>query len=297
MITKNKGNTGNMGSSKQGGILAYMPELPEVETVRQDLDKHLKGLVVEDVVVKKENLIRGIGNIREILVRGKFVGVRRRAKLLIFDLEKDGKELHFVAHLKMTGRFLIRKRGDAKDEYQHITFTLTNGQELRFCDLRQFGYLQIVTEEELKEILAGYGPEPLDDLKLSDFTSRLTRRIAVKKLLLDQAVFSGIGNIYANEALFLAKIHPERLANTLSSTEAEKLFEAVNEVLSLGLKHRGTTTRDESFRDVFGEPGENADNLKVYEKAGQQCLNKCGGVVKKMMVGGRGTYFCENCQR
>ncbi len=294
--------------AKTDDILLYMPELPEVETIRRDLDENLKGLVIEDIVVEKENLVRGMGDIREILKGAKFVGVRRRAKLLIFDLEKAGQTIHFVAHLKMTGRFLLRKQGTPKDEYQHITFTLSAPpshkasedsapSELRFCDLRQFGYLQLVSEAELKEILAGYGPEPLDDLKLSDFISRLNRRIAIKKLLLDQTVFSGVGNIYANEALFMAKIYPERLANTLSPTEAEKLFHAVNSVLSEGLKHRGTTTRDESFRDVFGQPGENAVNLKVYDKAGQKCANGCGGIVKKMMVGGRGTYYCENCQK
>jgi len=276
-----------------------MPELPEVETVRRELQEELAGYRIHDIIVDRANLVRGSVNLfKETLVGSEFTKVRRRAKLLVFDLKKQGQELHFVAHLKMTGRFLVRKLGLPKDKYQHVMFILDSGKkekELRFCDLRQFGYLQVVTNEELKTVLEGYGPEPLDDLTLPLLESRLKRKAAVKKLLLDQKLFSGIGNIYANEALFGAGVHPERIANTLSHTEVSKLFTAINKVIESGLTYHGTTTRDESFRDVFDKPGDNARHLKVYERAGKPCLG-CSGQVKKIMLGGRGTYFCPDCQ-
>jgi len=285
-----------------------MPELPEVETIRRDLDSALKGAVIKDVVVDKPGLVResGVrGEIGGILVGSVFKEVRRRAKLLTFVLEKGGQELYLVAHLKMTGRFLLRRVGAPKDQYQHVTFTIvrppikggpTQIFELRFCDLRQFGYLQIVSKEELGKILAAYGPEPLDDLTLAEFKKRLQRKIPIKVLLLDQKVFSGIGNIYANEALFEACVHPQKEAALLSETEAKKLFESISGVLRSGLKNRGTTTRDESFRDIYNEPGDNAKNLKVYEKQGLDCPRGRGGKIKKIMIGGRGSYFCPDCQ-
>lgn len=285
-----------------------MPELPEVETIRRDLDSALKGSVIKELVVDKSNLVRGsVADFKKVLTGAKFTEVRRRAKLLTFVLDKAGREVCVVAHLKMTGRFLLRKTGVPKDQYQHVTFIIerpssakaTGGPalwELRFCDLRQFGYLQIVTKDELKQIIEAYGPEPLDDLTEKEFAKRVRRNVPIKPLLLDQKVFSGIGNIYANEALFRAKILPSRKAVSLSSTEVSKLYAAVNQVITLGIKNRGTTTRDESFRDIYNNPGTNSKNLKVYEQTGALCSNKCGGRIGKMMLGGRGTYFCPVCQ-
>ncbi|MCX6783814.1 MAG: bifunctional DNA-formamidopyrimidine glycosylase/DNA-(apurinic or apyrimidinic site) lyase [candidate division WWE3 bacterium] len=274
-----------------------MPELPEVETVRADLNKELAGQTVKGIKVDKPNLIKGshLDFIKE-LTGAKFTGVRRQAKLLIFDLTKDGRDFHVVAHLKMTGRFLLREQSDQPDNYQHITIDIGGGKELRFCDLRQFGYLAITSKEDLAKILAGYGPEPLKDLTVEKFEEALKRKLAIKKLLLDQAVFSGIGNIYANEALFEAKIQPERLANTLSIKEASDLFQAISKVITSGLTNRGTTTKDDSFKDIYNRAGSNAKYLRVYERTGQPCLNNCGDKIKKIMVGGRGTYFCPSCQ-
>ena len=249
-----------------------------------------------EVVVDKQNLVLGnVTDFKKTLSAAKFVEVRRRAKLLTFVLEKDNHEIYLTAHLKMTGRFLLRNKGDPRDSYQHVWFVVGN-KELRFCDLRQFGYLQLVSKPDLDEILEAYGPEPLDDLALEEFVRRLKRNMPIKPLLLDQKVFSGIGNIYANEALFKAKILPQRKAISLTNTEAAKLFTAVGEVLALGLKFKGTTNRDESFRDIYDKPGQNSQNLLVYEKNGGLCPNNCGEKIKKIMLGGRGTYFCSHCQ-
>jgi len=273
-----------------------MPELPEVETIRYDLNKALSGYTIVDLAVDTSKMIKP----SEEVVRQGVLGLqissfRRRAKLLIIELEK---ELCLHIHLKMTGRLLIRNQKDEKDRWTRVVFFLKKGKdnkELRFADQRKFGYVRLSTEIETEKILSQYGAEPLDDLTLNVFREILKKRkLSIKKLLMDQKTISGIGNIYANDALFLANIHPERKACNITREEIEKLFLSIESVLKKGLKYRGAS--DNSYLDAFGKKGQYQEHFLVYRKHGEKC-QKCQNKIKRFSLGGRGTFYCPSCQK
>lgn len=272
-----------------------MPELPEVETIRRDLEKVLVGKKILGVETDAEKLFSPSFKAVSAGVRGqKITAVGRRAKLLYLSL---GNHLYLLIHLKMTGRLLLRKKGDPADEFQHVVFVLSGGEELRFADMRLFGYLKLVDSLEMSEIIRGYGPEPLTDMGLEDFKGVVEGgRKPIKLLLLDQKLISGIGNIYANEALFVAGIDPRRKANSLSEKEIARLFSAVEKVLSEGLHYRGTTASDDKYVDAYGQKGQYQNHLRVYGHEGVPCP-KCHGKIQRVTLGGRGTFFCPACQR
>ncbi len=272
-----------------------MPELPEVETIRYDIDKYLSGYVVSDLSIYHDKMIvSDKDKFINTVVGAKIIGVSRKAKLMIFDL---GQLNYMLVHLKMTGRLLIREKGVALDRWTKVIFHLEKGEkskELRFADQRMFGYLKLVDEKELKNLLSGYGPEPLTDLSRDHFKKMLmSKRIAIKKILLDQSLISGIGNIYANDALYLARIHPERLGSSLSDQEIKNLFDAIEVVLKNGLKYRGAS--DNSYLDAFGEKGEYQEHFLVYGRQGNSCLN-CKSKIIRYKYAGRGTFICPQCQ-
>ncbi|MDP2874226.1 MAG: bifunctional DNA-formamidopyrimidine glycosylase/DNA-(apurinic or apyrimidinic site) lyase [bacterium] len=272
-----------------------MPELPEVETIRRDLEKAIVGRKILGITTDAEKLFSPSFKAVSAGVNGqKIIAIGRRAKLLHLSL---GNHLYLLIHLKMTGRLLLRKKGDPRDEFQHVVFILGGGEELRFADMRLFGYLKLVGEEEFKKILGEYGPEPLLDMNLADFRGILQGRSKpVKLLLLDQELISGIGNIYANEALFVAGIDPRRKADSLSEKETSRLFSAIEKVLSEGLHYRGTTASDDKYVDAYGKKGHYQDHLRVYGHGGLPCP-KCRGKIQRVTLGGRGTFFCPACQK
>ena len=275
-----------------------MPELPEVETIRSDLEKASIGAKVLSLETDTPKMLLPSPLQLKKAVKGrKIKGFRRRAKLLIIELEKSN---YLLIHLKLTGRLLIRKPSDPPDDWVRVTFKLEKGGkklELRFSDLRKFGYIKLANGKQLQKVLEDYGPEPLDDLTLEKFKKILVgKKIGIKKLLMDQKRISGIGNIYANEALFIAGIHPEISAGQLSDDQLTKLLEAVEKVLEGGIRYRGTTATDDFYRDAYGKEGHYQNKLLIYQRTGRLCV-KCKTPIKRINISGRGTFFCPKCQR
>jgi len=260
-----------------------MPELPEVETIVRGLRGPLVGRTIVGVRVGWKNLIARptVEEFKRRLVGRKILAVRRRGKYLLFSLSGGGC---LIVHLRMTGRLLLKKAGDEPDRYDRLVFKLDDGRELRFNDMRKLGRVYLVEDEG--EIVGGLGPEPLDDdFTLADFAALLSRRRGrIKALLLNQRFIAGIGNI----ALFAARIHPERRADTLTAEEIERLYGAIRRVLRQGIENRGTTLV--AYRDAEGREGRNQEYLRVFRRRGQPCP-RCGTPIERIVVGGRGTYF------
>ncbi len=270
-----------------------MPELPEVETIKRELNKELVGLEVQDVVWEDKRLLKpSPQEVKQAIVSKRFTGVGRRAKLLVFRLTSS---VNLLCHLRMSGRLLIRSQNDPEDKYVEVWIKLSEGKELRFANARKFGYIKLASEDQVKQALKKYGPEPLDDLTLDKFKKILSNtRAMVKTVLIDQKRIAGIGNIYANDALWLAKIHPETPAKSLSENQMENLYQAVEKVLKEGLETKGAS--DMWYRDAHGGKGSYQQNFKVYGRKDKPCLRDDGGIIKRIKVGGRGTFYCPVCQ-
>ena len=272
-----------------------MPELPEVETIRKGLQKRIVGRKIVDLVYDTPKMLQpNPKTLLAAVVESKIIKVGRRAKLILIYLS-NGKTL--AIHLKLSGRLLYRKKTDPKDDWEHVTFKFDNGDELRFCNLRKFGYVRLLTsEKELRELLAGFGPEPLTpEFTLEKFREILKKTSrAAKIVVMDQKKIAGVGNIYANDALFLAKIDPRRPAKELSDQETKKLYQAIKKVLKAGLKYKGAS--DQYYLDVLGRKGSYQDHFLVYQRTGKKCFD-CPGEIKRLKVGGRGTFYCPRCQK
>lgn len=270
-----------------------MPELPEVETIARGLLDPLVGRTIVGVRIGWENLVARptVEEFKRGIVGQKVLAVKRRGKYLICALS-GGESLIF--HLRMTGRLLIKNSSDELDKHDHLIFELDDGRELRFNEMRKLGRVYLVDDED--EIVGGLGPEPLDDdFALADFAALLSgRRGMIKPLLLNQRFVAGIGNIYADEALFTARIHPERRADTLTAEDIECLYSAIHQVLQQGIENRGTTLT--AYRDAEGREGSNQEYLRVFRRTCQPCP-RCRMPIERTVVGGRGTYFCRRCQK
>ncbi|MDQ3646755.1 MAG: bifunctional DNA-formamidopyrimidine glycosylase/DNA-(apurinic or apyrimidinic site) lyase [Actinomycetota bacterium] len=266
-----------------------MPELPEVESVRRQLDPQLRGASVKDVSVDAIPTVPRQFHRTELLVGRTIGSVGRRGKFLIAPLD-GGLEL--IMHLGMTGSFSF----DPPDPYARAQVRLGDGRVLVFRDPRRFGRLAVVEEGRYEPIptLAKMGPEPLsDEFDPDRFASELARtQVPVKPFLLSQRPVAGVGNIYADEALWAARIHPASRA--VGPRRARRLHGAIREVLTGAIEREGTTFRD--FRMVNGASGRNASYLIAYGQAGRPCP-RCGAPLRKVVLGGRGTTFCPSCQR
>jgi len=271
-----------------------MPELPEIETIRRGLSRLVVGKKILAITSDSPKQVQpSLSAVKRAIVGATIKKVARRAKLLQLFLD-NGRIL--IIHLKLTGRLLVRPKDAPEDDWQRVTLRLSGGQELRFCDLRKFGWIRLIeSEKDLRRILAEFGLEPLDDLTFSKFKAILagTKR-PIKIVLMDQRKIAGIGNIYANDALFLARIDPRRPANEISEKEAKKLYQAIEKVLKAGIKYRGAS--DQYYLDALGRKGDYQEHFLVYNRAGKKCLD-CGGLIKKIRLGGRGTFYCPRCQR
>ncbi len=271
-----------------------MPELPEIETIKKDLTNLIIGKKILDITTDSAKQIKpSLAVVKKAIVGTSIKKIGRRAKVLQIFLS-NGNIL--IIHLKLTGRLLVRKKGTAKDKWQHVTLILSGDKELRFTDLRKFGWVKLLqNKKELEEILSEFGREPLDDLDLKEFRTIVASTArAIKVLLMDQKKISGIGNIYACDALLLAKIYPGKKANSLNDNEIKKLFEAVEKVLKAGIKYRGAS--DQYYLDALGHKGSYQNHFLAYGRAGEKCL-KCDGKIEKIKLGGRGTYYCPKCQK
>lgn len=272
-----------------------MPELPEVEQAARTLGEQVVGATLSGVV--RCSWLRTIDSVPPDqlgahLAQVTITGWRRRAKWILLSLSSHDT---FVAHLRMTGRFVVCPH-DADDVlHQRVAFGLTDGREIRFVDQRKFGRIYVMHPAQLAELDAGHGPEPLDDtLTARGLFGRLqqTQR-AIKPVLLDQSVIAGVGNIYADEALWRARIHPLTPANRLTYAESEDLLQAIRAVLQQALINGGSTLRD--YRDSYGAKGTQQDNFQAYDRTGQPCY-RCGSTITKIVVAQRGTHLCLQCQ-
>lgn len=291
-----------------------MPELPEVETIKRDLAQVLPGLKIEKVTVHGD--YRPKAQDLDSVVGAKITDVERIGKTIHLILE-DGRSFdsaqsdhpeqrrtggrRLVFHLIMTGRLLLRDDKAKLDHNRRVTFKLAgegspaSGGELRFTDQRMFGWVELLSEEELGDFRLRFGPDPFE-LTPNIFAERLRqRRTGIKNALLEQKLVSGIGNIYANDALWLAEIHPEVKTTELSEEQLERLHGSVVEILQEGIAHRGSTLEDRMYVDAFGQEGSHQDHFRVYGRAGEKCL-RCEGTIRFTQLGGRGTFYCDKCQ-
>jgi len=273
------------------GYAFYMPELPEVETIRRDLEPLVLGATIVGVEIYwPGSIARPSPQEFEDLTPGRTIlRLGRRGKYLIFVLSGGW---NLIVHLGMTGRLLVDRV--ERDKHTRALFHLEDGHNLLFVNMRKFGRLYLV--KDAQEVVGRLGPEPLE----AEFTPQrfahllANRRGALKPLLLNQRFLAGLGNIYADEALFVAGLHPQRRADTLSPEDVKRLCRAIRLVLKEGLKDGGTTL--EAYRRPNEEKGRHQERLQVFQRTGGPCP-RCGASIERIVLGGRGTYLCPRCQR
>jgi len=272
-----------------------MPELPEVETIVRGLQPLLAGQTIAGMAhCDWPPTLAGYdpAAFGATLAGEPIAGVRRRAKYILV-LLGSGRAL--AIHLRMTGGLTYQPQAQPPGKSTRLILDLAGGSQLHFTDTRKFGRVRLLAPDALGAFLESLGPEPLlDDFTLERFRERLQRRRGqLKPALLDQRVFVGLGNIYADEALYRSQIHPLRAIPTLTPDETARLYNAVREVLAQGIANRGTSISD--YRDARGEPGSNQEQLLAYGQTGHPC-SRCGAPIERTVVGGRGTHFCPRCQ-
>ena len=274
-----------------------MPELPEVETVSRSLARELAGRRITSLVAVTwprtiaEPAVEELG---ERLRERAILGVERRAKYVLIRLDEDET---IVVHLRMTGQLLVVDAATPSDRHTHVAVALDDGRELRFHDPRKFGRWWLLNGPALEETLERkLGPEPLDaSWSAGDLAAALAgKRTKIKPTLLDQSLVAGIGNIYADEALWRAQIHPLRSAGSLTPAEVAALHAAIIHVLAAAIERRGTTLRN--YRDAAGDEGENQHHLAAYGRTGAPCP-RCATPIERIVVAQRSTHFCPACQR
>lgn len=269
-----------------------MPELPEVETTVRALRPYLVGHTITYVQNSwpKHVAIPTVPEMQMRLHDRTITAIKRRAKYLVFSLDDDET---LIIHLKMSGRLLVVRQDEPADKHVHTVFGLDNGQELRFWDQRKFGRVYLVRDPQ--QVLGGLGPEPL----AAEFTvARLTERLhgrsrVLKPLLLDQTFVAGIGNIYADESLFYARLHPQRTADSLTPDEVAALHAAMQKSLRLGIEREGASI--DLYVKPDGSKGDMQNAVAVFRRTGYPCV-QCGTPVRRIVLAGRSTHFCPHCQ-
>lgn len=263
-----------------------MPELPEVETIRRQLNRVLVGQRIKKIEKLHQKSLQG-SSLK--VISKKIVAVKRKAKTIWIDLEGDA---NLLIHLKMTGQLIY---GGQAGKHTRVIFELSRGR-LIFNDLRLFGWIKVVDNKTLEKHFAGLPPDVVD----KEFTPNYLRKIltssgrAVKLVLTDQQKLGGVGNIYANDALYCARVNPALAAKKVTRTK--ELYRCVKQVISRGIKYGGSTARDENYVNALGQKGKYQTKFLVYEQQGKKCP-RCSGIIKKIKLGGRGTYFCPSCQK
>lgn len=274
-----------------------MPELPEVETLVRELrEASLIGCTIEDVSLQWERTIGSSSSSEFIqaIKKQKVVGIDRRAKFIVIKLSKNT----LLIHLRMTGKIIIAPDDMETSSHERVRLILSNDKCVIFEDQRKFGRFYLVNDSDEK--LKHLGVEPLSD----QFTKQVFSKILgqsnrkIKTFLLDQTAISGLGNIYVDEALWEAKIHPLRLTKSLSTQEVANLFKAIPNVLTMGIENQGTSLGDKrsNYQNLSGKRGKNVHQLQVFRRDGKPCP-RCGYKVVKIRVAQRGTHICPNCQK
>ncbi|MFA5228156.1 MAG: bifunctional DNA-formamidopyrimidine glycosylase/DNA-(apurinic or apyrimidinic site) lyase [Candidatus Paceibacterota bacterium] len=280
-----------------------MPELPEVETIVNDLKKEIVGLFFVDLWTDAENIIKknSVSEFTKKIINKKIINVKRRGKIILIYLE-DGTIL--LIHQKISGHLLLGKwkfeenqwiappgplKEDPMNKYLHIVINLSDGRQLSLSDPRKFAKMEII-----KDDVIDIGPEPLE-IDYETFRELFRKkRGKIKQLLMKQEFIVGIGNIYASEILFLSKIHPEEEVSKLGEEDFKNIFKNMVFILKESIRLRGDSFSD--FRTIYGEKGAFQNIMKVYQKNGQPCFN-CNTKIERINLGGRGTFFCPNCQK
>lgn len=271
-----------------------MPEMPEVETIRRQLNRTLKGKKIERVLIHLPKMVKSpLRKFKKVVEGAKIEGVERRAKLLLIKLSGGN---FLVVHLKLSGQLIFN--GEI-GKHTHLIYYFTDGSYFIHNDLRRFGYVKLFSEKELEKFFdkMNFGPEPLSkSFSFDSFKKRIEKRkkSVIKTLLMDQSFISGIGNIYACEILFSAKVLPDRKTGTLKNKEVKAIYEAIKNILTLALKKKGASDRD--YVDAYGKKGGYMSLAKVYQREGENCL-VCGTKIKRVKTGSRSSYFCPKCQR
>jgi formamidopyrimidine-DNA glycosylase len=292
-----------------------MPELPEVETIVRQLNKDLKGEVINDLWTDSPKNLKGNFKIKKVcslIKKRKILKAVRKGKNILIFLDQD---LILWIHLKLTGHLLVgdfeytnnqwqpKTKGallDPQNRFLHWVFSLKSGKKLVLSDMRKFAKIVLLTTEDLKQTkdLNDLGINPLslefNQKKLEEILSQA--KGGIKKVLMEQKSISGIGNIYANEILWEAKINPFKKAKELEKEEIKRLLQAIRKILALAIRYQGTSAKDEAYRHLDGEKGSYSKFLKVYQKEGEPC-SRCGILIKRVKNQGRSTFYCSRCQK
>jgi len=273
-----------------------VPELPEVETVKRSLLLRLKDKTIKSVKIYHNNIIAypSIEEFSKMIINQRINGMERYGKWLIFVLD----DYYLLSHLRMEGKYFFKNKDEVLDKHEHVVFGLDDGVELRYMDVRKFGKMHLIRKEDIKTVgpLIEMGLEPWDEkLDIEYLMNKYkNKKLPIKTVLLDQSIVVGIGNIYANEILYLSRINPLKKAYMLSREEISNIIENTKIVLEKAILEGGTTIR--SYSSVDGVHGLFQNQLYVHSKEGEMCV-KCNNVIEKIKVGGRGTYYCPNCQK
>ena len=276
-----------------------MPELPEVETVARGLQKTIAGRRILGVTLGKTDFIDNPQELERELPGQRIQAVERYGKFLLLRLlapasPSGAEESALLVHLGMTGMLLPVATGETRAKHTHVVVLLDDGRELRYVDPRRFGRIAYLVGEVIPKELSRFGSDPLE-ASLPEFVARISgRKARIKALLLDQSVLRGVGNIYADESLWRAKIHPARIAASLRKRQRKLLFQSLQKILQEAIVARGSSISD--FLDADGQPGEYQLRHQVYGREGKRCF-RCRSEIRRGMVAGRSSFYCPNCQK
>lgn len=273
-----------------------MPELPEVETVKETLKRLIVGKKIIGVTVNYSNIIEypNVQLFKEEIINQTINDIKRRGKWLLFDLDN----YYLLSHLRMEGRYFYKNKNDEHLKHEHVIFNFSDETELRYLDSRKFGKMHLLEKKD------AYNQKPLNELGLEPWDDNLTisylkekyknKKLPIKTVILDQSIIVGIGNIYADEILFLSNINPLKKASLLNDDELLNIIKYTKEILEKAILNGGTTIR--SYESSEGVHGKFQQNLLVHNRENENCPN-CKNKIIKIKVGGRGTYYCPNCQK
>ena len=273
-----------------------MPELPEVETVRKTLELKLKGKKISDINIIYPRIFEGqnIDKVKEQIKNQTIKELNRKGKWLIFNLDN----YYLLSHLRMEGKYLYRNFNDSLEKHELVTFKINDEFELRYKDTRKFGRMYLIKKDDLykNSPLTKLGLEPWDNNLNEDYLKEKfsKKRLPIKTVLLDQTIITGIGNIYADEILFLSKINPYKKAKELTNKELTNIIKNTKIVLERAIKEGGTTIR--SYTSEEGVSGRFQNSLLVHSREKESCYD-CKTIIIREKIGGRSTYFCPNCQK
>lgn len=272
-----------------------IPEIAEVETVRNTLKRRILNKKITEVKVYYEPMIESnINDFKRDLIGKSFIDIKRIGKWLIFETE----DRYLLSHLRMEGKFFIKGLNEEKNKHEHVVFTLDNEITLRYHDTRKFGRMNLIKKEDLynTESIKKQGLEPGDKNLTSDYLLKKfkNKKLPIKTVLLDQTIISGLGNIYVNEVMFYAKINPLKPACEVTIEECDLIIKGSNEIIKEAIKMGGTTIK--SYTSSLGVTGRFQQKLKVHKKEGELC-SICSTPIKNIKIGGRSTYYCPTCQK